>query len=117
MENDAGFEEWFERQRREDFAQIPGYGTFEEHPNWGLGDRRAMQKAWTAARYIALVDVGNLMVENHWHLVYGPATGCRCGGCWSFQFVDIDDKIVHEEESLEDLMRLALSAKSSPTDG
>jgi hypothetical protein len=64
----------------------------------------------------SLVDLGNLMVEHHWRLRYDLATGCKCLSCYSFQFVELadtiyePDKIVHEGDTVEELVRVAHSA-------
>lgn len=47
-QEEALFEVWFHQQRRADFDRVPGYGRFEDHPNWGMGDYGAMKKAWMA---------------------------------------------------------------------
>ena len=56
---------------------------------------------------LTAVDVTNLMVENYWSLHFGIMTGCRCLSCHSFKFQDLDDKVVHEGETIEDLVRAA----------
>ena len=62
-----------------------------------------------------LTDLGNLMIEHHWVLEYGLASGCRCGSCYNFKFVDMENMTVHEEDSLEGLVRLAVSATREET--
>jgi hypothetical protein len=54
-DEEAMFEVWFHQQRRASFDLVPDYGTFEEHPSWGMGAYRDMKKAWLARASLHVV--------------------------------------------------------------
>lgn len=65
----------------------------------------------------SLTDLGNLMVEHSWSVDWGLAEGCRCGSCHNFKFLDLDGLTVHEDDTLEGLIRTAVSASAEDTHG
>ena len=52
-----------------------------------------------------LITLGNYLIENYATLEFSGATGCRCGGCSSWQIRDHDERILLEREDLADLVK------------
>lgn len=53
----------------------------------------------------ALITLGNYLIENFARLENGMATGCRCLSCSSWQIIDLNDKLLAEADTLEELVK------------
>jgi hypothetical protein len=53
---------------------------------------------------VALITLGNFLIDNYATLTTANATGCRCGSCTVWVVLDLDDKRIAEEETLTELV-------------
>lgn len=63
---------------------------------------------WFAEGAITSVsnEIYELMTEKDCdRMEYGLAQGCRCFGCYAWQFIDENGKVIKEVESLKDLIK------------
>ena len=53
-----------------------------------------------------LFKLSEYLVESHDSLKFGLATNCRCMCCHSFKLTNIDGKVMHEADGLEELVAM-----------
>jgi len=80
------------------------------------GDVPISEQVKRMARDAATLRSVKDLVADGLDLSHSIMTGCRCMSCYTYQFIDVDDKVVGEADHIEDAVRKAQAAMKGASD-